>query len=437
MKPRTVMVIGSGGREHALARRLAADPEPARVILAPGNDGAAREFDRREVAERDLEGLVSACAAESPELVVVGPEGPLAAGIADALAARGLAVFGPVAAAARLESSKWFAKEVMAEARVPTAAAECFDDAAIAVAALDRFGPPWVLKADGLAAGKGVCVTSDRAEAEAFARGCLAESRFGEAGRTLLIERFLEGEEVSVMAVCDGEDAVLLPAARDFKRARDGDAGPNTGGMGAFAPAPALDAAAAAMVRERVVLPVLAALARRGIRYRGVLYCGLMLTATGPQVVEFNVRFGDPEAQVILPRIGGSLFELLSAAAGGRVADVSHAVRPGATVAVALVDSGYPGSLEGSGIITGTERLEPLPGTWMLYAGVREAAVGWRVAGGRAAYVCAEGDSLEEARQRAYVGVGLLGGTGWRFRRDIANIRAFAADPSRVKERAW
>jgi phosphoribosylamine--glycine ligase len=435
MITRSVIVVGSGGREHALARRLAQDPEPVRVILLPGNDGAARTFECRRVPERDLDAVVVACMTEAPDLVVVGPEGPLAAGLVDRLEAAGVPAFGPTADAARLESSKWFAKQVLSEARVPTADAECFDATPAAVAALDRFGPPWVLKADGLAAGKGVCVTSDRGQATAFARECLEGGRFGDAGRRLLLERWLEGEEVSVMAVCDGEHAVLLPAARDFKRAHDGDAGSNTGGMGAYAPVAAIDPAAETLVRDAIVLPVLQALARRGIRYRGVLYCGLMLTRNGPSVVEFNVRFGDPETQVVLPRVAGSLFELLQTAARGTLAMTRLTSHPGVTIAVALVDEGYPEAPRGAGEIHGTQRIEDVSGAWIVYAGVAAAANGWHITGGRAAYVCAEDRTLDAARERAYAAVARLGGSGWRIRHDIGAHRT--SDSLALRAEPW
>jgi len=416
-----VVVVGAGGREHALARRLAADPGAPRVVVVPGNDGIALEHEC-VAAPDDVDGLARTCADLAPGLVVIGPEAPLAAGLADRLAALGVTAFGPSAAAAQLESSKWFAKEVLREAGVPTAEAQRFDSAAAAIAALDTLGPPWVLKVDGLAAGKGVLVTADRAAAVEFARASLDGARFGAAGRALLLERFLAGDEVSVMAVCDGRDAVLLPAARDFKRAHDGDAGPNTGGMGAFAPA--LGPGLAAVVHERVVRPVLAALARRGTPFRGLLYCGLMLGARGPEVVEFNVRFGDPEAQVLLPLLDGALAPLLAAAARGRVADApAPATRPGAVVAVALVDDAYPDAPSGAARIEGGTRVADVAGAWLLYGGVRADGPGaFRVTGGRAAYVCAQGDDVDEARGRAYAGIARLGGGGWRFRRDIATM---------------
>jgi phosphoribosylamine--glycine ligase len=337
-------------------------------------------------------------------------------------------VFGPGAAGARLESSKWFAKEIMTVAGVPTARAESFDDVAAALAALPRFGPPWVIKADGLAAGKGVRVTSGRAEAEAFVRDCLEGGRFGDSGRRVLLEQFLEGEEASVMAVCDGARFVLLPPARDYKRAREGDEGPNTGGMGAFAPTAAVDAALEARVGERVVAPVLAALAARGAPFRGLLYCGLMCGPRGPQVVEFNVRFGDPETQVVLPLLDGSLFTLLRSAAIGRLDAAAVRRAPGSAVAVAIVDEGYPDALRGGGRIEGLEDAEAA-GAQVFHASTALGDGCWTVSGGRAAYVVARGATREQARAMVYGAVERLGGTGWRCRRDIAAAPAGVPDP--------
>ena len=420
---RSIVIVGSGGREHALARRLSEDPAPARVVVLPGNDGIARTFPCIRPERRDSIAIADACAHQRPDLVVVGPESFLADGLADRLSERGLAVLGPGAAAARLESSKWFAKDIMREANVVTAEARMFETTEFLAAGLDAFGPPWVLKADGLTGGKGVLVTRERDAALDFAEQCLSGSRFSGAGRRIVLERFLEGEELSIMAVCDGSRAVLLPAARDFKRAYALDSGPNTGGMGAIAPVAGWGAAGDAWVVEHIVEPVLAVLARRGMPYRGVLYCGLMLTQGGPAVVEFNVRFGDPETQAILPRLGGSLFDLLHGAATGDLGEARAIARPGSTVAVALVDTHYPAAHTGDGLLAGTEQLDGDAHTWMLYGGVSQGAGGWRVLGGRAAYVCADGESLDAARQRAYDGVARLTGSGWRFRDDIGNLR--------------
>ena len=413
------MVLGSGGREHALAWRLARDPERPEVIVAPGNEGMARTLRCVPVAAEDPRGVVEIARREGADLVVVGPEAPLAAGVADALQAAGIAVSGAAREAARLESSKWFAKQVMAEAGIATAAAEVFETPAPALAALERLGPPWVIKADGLAAGKGVLVTSSRSEAQAFVRDCLEGGRFGGSGRRLVLERFLAGEEASVIAICDGTRHVLLPAARDYKRAHDGDEGPNTGGMGAFAPTPAVDAGVEGVVSERIVAPLLRVLDARGTPYRGALYVGLMLGEGGPNVVEFNARFGDPETQSILPLVDGSLGSLLASAARGALEPAAIRRSAGAAVTIALVDEGYPDSVQGGGVIRGLDAIES-DDVLVFHAATRRADDAWAVRGGRAAYVTARGATLDQARQRAQAAVGSLSGHGWRARRDIA-----------------
>lgn len=427
MSLRRILVIGSGGREHALAWRLARDPEPPEVLVASGNEGMEGIARRLPVGELDGPALARVCRGEGVDLVVVGPEAPLAAGLADGLRAAGLLVYGPGREAARLESSKWFAKEVMRAAGVPTAAAVALADPAEARRALDGAPPPWVIKADGLAAGKGVRVTRDRAEAEAFLEECLVGGRFGAEGRRVLLEEHLAGEEVSVMAVCDGRRWALLPAARDYKRARDGDEGPNTGGMGAYAPSAWLDVGGEERIGREVVGPVLREMERRGSPFRGTLYCGLMLTAAGPRVVEFNARFGDPETQVVLPLVGGDFGELLAGAARGALEDGVVRREPGAAVAVALVDAGYPDAVRGGGRIGGLERLEAGADVVVFHAATRRAPDGWWVAGGRAAYVMACAGTLAAARERVYAAVDGLDGDGWRARRDVA---AGAAGPA-------
>jgi phosphoribosylamine--glycine ligase len=417
-----LLVLGSGGREHALAWRLARDPQRPEVLVGPGSEGAAREYGRVDVREADPSGVVRAARERGVDLVVIGPESALAAGVADALAEAGIAVFGASRAAARLESSKWFAKEVMAEAGVPTARAEVFSDVNGARAALGRFGPPWVLKADGLAAGKGVLVTHDADAARAFLAACLEGARFGEGGRRVVLEEFLPGEEASVMAVCDGERFVLLPAARDYKRALDGDAGPNTGGMGAYAPTPFVTPAVEREVGDRVVRPVLRAMAARGTPFRGALYCGLMLAPGGPRVVEFNARFGDPETQAILPLVDGSFSRLLASAARGALEEEAVSRREGAAATVALVDEGYPDAVRGGGTITGLPARDD-DGLAVFHAATRADGDRWTVTGGRAAYVTATARDLEAARTRAYAAVSRLGGSGWRARSDIARAR--------------
>jgi phosphoribosylamine--glycine ligase len=427
--PSRILVLGSGGREHALAWRLARDPQRPEVLVSPGNDGMGRAFARLAARETDPPAVVAACRERAVDLVVVGPESALAAGMADALEAAGVLVFGASREAARLESSKWFAKEVMREAGVPTAGAERCADAAAVRAALARFGAPHVVKADGLAAGKGVLVTADRAEAERFARGCLEGGTFGDSGRSVVIEEHLEGEEASIMAVCDGSRHVLLPAARDYKRSLDADRGPNTGGMGAYAPTPAVTGGLEAEVSERVVAPVLRTMAARGTPYRGALYVGLMLTPRGARVIEFNARFGDPETQSIVPLVGGSFAGLLAGAAGGGL-DESEVTRvPGAAVTLALVDQGYPEAARGGGVIEGLDALTGSEVT-VFHAGTRLEDGRWFVRGGRAAYLTAAGETIESARAKVYAARRGLGGTGWRCREDIAATVAGAGAPA-------
>jgi phosphoribosylamine---glycine ligase len=418
-RPRRVLVVGSGGREHAIVWRLHRDADAPELLAAPGNDGMAPLARCLPIPESDTAALVAGCRQERVDLVVIGPEAPLAAGLADALREADVPVFGPSRAAARLEASKAFAKDVLRSAGVATAPAADFTAIDDALQALDRFGPPWVIKADGLAGGKGVRVTESRDEAVAFLQDCLGRDRFGAAGARVVMERHLAGEELSVMAVTDGERCVLLPPARDHKRAFDFDRGPNTGGMGAYAPV-AEPAGIERHVAERVVMPTLAEMARRGTPFQGVLYAGLMVVDGVPQVLEFNVRFGDPEAEVALPLVGGDFTALLAGVARGAL-DPHLIHRPaGAAVAVALVDEGYPDAVRGGGRIEGLDRLTG-PDTLVFHAGTTRAADGaWALRGGRAACVVGRGDDVTHARERAYAAVASLGGSGWRTRCDIA-----------------
>lgn len=417
--PARILVLGAGGREHALAWRLARDPERPDVIVAPGNEGMARAFRCVAVAAEDPRGVVELARREKVSLVVVGPEAALAAGVADALGSAGVLVSGAAREPAQIESSKWFAKELMHAAGIPTATAESFETVGPALAALDRLGPPWVVKADGLAAGKGVLVSSARAEAIAFLRECLEGGRFGGSGRRVVLERFLAGEEASVIAVCDGSRFTLLPAARDYKRALAGDEGPNTGGMGSYAPTATVTPVIEEFVGGRIVRPLLQALAARGTPYRGALYAGLMLGDGEPQVVEFNARFGDPETQSILPLVEGSLSTLLASAARGALEPAAIQRAPGAAVTVALVDEGYPDRVQGGGVLGGLDAAET-GGVHVFHAATRRVDGTWVVRGGRAAYLTAVGDSLEAARQRVQSALAGLSGNGWRARRDIA-----------------
>ena len=418
MAPSRILVVGSGGREHALAWRLARDPEVSEVLVAPGNDGMGRSFRRLPIPDTDGVALAKAAESERVGLAVIGPDAALAAGVSDRFEAARIPVYGPTRSAARLEWSKWFAKEVMAKAGVPTARATHFDDLNDARQALPSFGPPWVIKADGLAAGKGVRVTDEKSEADAFLVACLEAGRFGDRGRTVLMEEFLEGEELSLTAVCDGRTYVLLSPARDYKRADDADRGPNTGGMGAYAPAASIEVATQA--GRRIVQPLLTAMARREAPFRGTLYIGLMLTAQGAKVLEINARFGDPETQVMMPLIEGSLARLFLSAARGELDPSAIRLMDAHSVAVALVDQGYPDAVKGDGTLTGLDRAAEKHGVTVFHAGTRWENDDWRVSGGRAAYIVATASTRATAREKAYAAVADVGGEGWRCRHDIA-----------------
>ena len=403
-----VLLIGGGGREHALAVSLANDPAVTELIATPGNPGIGAHAALRPGLEITDPAAMATLAVEvNADLVVVGPEAPLVAGVADAIRAKGIACFGPSAAAARLEGSKAFAKDVMAAAGVPTARSRVCEDRASAEAALAEFGPPYVVKDDGLAAGKGVVVTEDRAAALAHAEAC---------GR-VVIEEYLTGPEVSLFFVCDGQSTVPLLPSQDFKRVGDGDTGPNTGGMGAYAPLPWAPADLVDRVTETIVRPTLAELVRRGSPYTGILYAGLALTPRGPHVIEFNCRFGDPEAQVELALLATPLAGLLHAAATGRLAEHPPLQwRPGAAVTVVVASQGYPGSPRTGDPITGADR----PG--VLHAGTaRRASDGALVsAGGRVLSCTATGADLAAARSAAYALVDQVELAGSHHRTDIA-----------------
>jgi phosphoribosylamine---glycine ligase len=419
-----IAVVGGGGREHALLATLAQSPDVERLFAVPGNAGTA------EVAENvpglgvgDAAWLAGFAERRRIDLTIVGPEQPLVAGVADEFLDRGLAVFGPTAAAARIEGSKAFAKEVMAAAGVPTARSQTFTDPGRALAALDDFGPPWVVKADGLAAGKGVTVTDDPAAARAAIEAALVGRVHGEAGATILLEEYLEGPEASVFAVTDGRTVLPLAPARDHKRVGDGDTGPNTGGMGAYSPVPDVDDELVEAVRRSVLEPTVAELARRGARYQGLLYAGLTLTAAGPRVLEFNCRFGDPETQAILPRMTTDLAELAWAAAEGTLAGCKVSWDPRACVTVVLAAGGYPGSYRTGVEIEGLDAAAATDGVRLFHAGT---ALGpgrrVRTTGGRVLGVTALGDDLADARARAYRAAELVRFDGVHYRRDIAAV---------------
>jgi phosphoribosylamine---glycine ligase len=407
-----VLVLGSGGREHALARSLSLDPAVSELHGAPGNPGIGQLAELHEVNAADPAQVTALAARTAADLVVIGPEAPLVAGAADALRAAGIRCFGPDQRAAMIEGSKSFAKQVMTAAGVPTAAARTCRTAAEAAAALDAFGPPYVVKADGLAGGKGVVVTSDRAEALTHASDC----------GTVVIEEFLDGPEVSVFALADGQDAVALLPAQDYKRAYDGNAGPNTGGMGAYAPLPWAPADLAEQTLVTVVQPTLAELARRGAPYSGLLYAGLSLTSQGIRVVEFNARFGDPETQVVLDRLDTPLGGLLAAAASGDLAVAGKLTwTPGAAVTVVLAAEGYPAAPAGGDAIDGIDEAGLVPGSYVLHAGTSIDRSGRLTAsGGRVLNIVGTGADLAAARSSAYQAAGRIRMRGGWYRTDIA-----------------
>jgi phosphoribosylamine---glycine ligase len=415
-----VLVVGGGGREHALCRGLAQDPAVSRVFAAPGNPGIADVAECFAVGAEEVDELVGLVDELDVDLTVVGPEAPLVAGLADALRRRKRAVFGPSAAAARIEGSKAFAKDVMARRGVPTARSGAFEDAQKAVAFVDELGGAAVVKADGLAGGKGVTVATDRASAvEAIERSL--GGAFGEAGRTVVVEEVLEGPEISVFVVTDGTGScVLLDVAQDHKRARDGDVGPNTGGMGAFSPVPSVSQGLATSILETVMAPVVDELRP----YVGVLYAGLMLTDDGPKVLEFNCRFGDPEAEVLLPRMPHGVGTLFDACARGRLAEhAGHAgFDDGAAVSVVIASAGYPGASATGKPISGIEEAASRPGAIVYQAATARDADGRLVtAGGRVLAVTGTGSSLAEARDRAYGAADAISFDGAHARRDIAS----------------
>jgi phosphoribosylamine--glycine ligase len=423
-----VCVVGSGGREHALAVTLA---RTADVVVAPGNPGMAG------VAPSGHTIAVTEIPPESvdADLFVIGPEQPLVDGLADRLRADRHPVFGPGADGARLEGSKAYMKDLLSEAGVPTARYGSFDDLKEATAFLRALPGPWVVKTDGLAAGKGVLVTESLTEAEADVAAKLSGERFGDAGRRVLIEEALAGVECSLLVLCDGTRVAPLALAQDFKRVADGDEGPNTGGMGALSPVPTVGHRMVDRIMDEAVEPTLGALRRRGIDYRGVLYAGLMVDADGPMVLEYNVRFGDPETQVVLPRLDEDLTGLLSEAASGRLRSEPRFV-PDAAVCVVLASAGYPEHQRSGDTVDGVDDADRLPGVSVFHAGTRREGDGRLVtAGGRVLGVSALAPSLGDARRRAYEGVALIHFEGMHYRSDIADVASRPAEFEAIEAR--
>ncbi len=409
------LVIGTGGREHALALALSRDPAVTEVHAAPGNPGIATVAALHEVDALDGVAVADLAASLGVDLVVVGPEAPLVAGVADAVRERGISCFGPSRAAAALEGSKAFAKDVMASAGVPTARAFVCETPPEVAAALDAFGPPYVVKDDGLAAGKGVVVTDDRDEALAHAAHC---------GR-VLVEEFLDGPEVSLFALTDGTCVYPLQPAQDFKRVFDGDRGPNTGGMGAYTPLPWAPAALVEEVTESVLEPTVREMARRGTPFAGLLYAGLALTSRGVRVVEFNARFGDPETQPLMALLDSPLGALLKGAADGTLCEVAPpSWKPGAAVAVVMASAGYPETSRSGDVITGTETLASEPDVDVIHAGTAATGDVLVTAGGRVLAVTAVGHDVADARAKAYEGISSVGFDGAQWRTDIAREAA-------------
>ena len=413
-----ILIIGGGGREHALAWKLRQSPHTERIFCAPGNAGTAEIAENVTIAANDLEALVRFAKENGVDLTVVGPDDPLAAGIVDLFTSEKLRVFGPDKSAARIESSKIFAKELMRAQKIPTADARTFCNSSDALHYCERLRFPIVIKADGLALGKGVVIAADAATTRSTIDDMMNQARFGDAGRRIIIEEFLCGTECSLHALVDGKNYLLLESARDHKRALDGDQGPNTGGMGAFSPSRRLDENALRQIQSQIFVPTLDALLRDGIHYRGVLYAGVMLTVAGPKVLEFNCRFGDPETQALLIRMRSDLLELLDAAVSGTLEQVEVRWDPRPSLCVVMASAGYPDKIKIGVPISGLPEHDADDAV-VYHAGTRREGGKVVTTGGRVLAVTALGETLAAARERAYAIVERIRFDGAQFRRDL------------------
>ncbi len=415
-----ILVIGNGGREHAIVWKLTQDATRPEIFCAPGNAGTASIATNVDVSAEDVDGLLAWAQENKPDLTVVGPEVPLCKGVVDAFDAAGLRIFGPCAAGAELEGSKAFSKEVMVAAGVPTARFESYTQTAEALEGLKHFRLPVVIKADGLAAGKGVVIATSMVAAEDAVRSMLDEGVFGTAGASVLIEEFLDGEEASVFALCDGEHVALLPAAQDHKRVGDGDTGLNTGGMGAYAPAPIATCSMMAFTRDQIVKPIMAELKSRGITFKGVLFVGLMIVDGKPMVLEFNVRFGDPETEVVMMLLKSDLVPIMNACIDGTLSEDLVEIHDASAATVVMAAPGYPGSYPKGLAITGLDEAAQVKDAVVFHAGTALKDGGVVTAGGRVLTVSAMGGSLSDAVRTAYAGVEKIHFDGAYYRKDIA-----------------
>jgi len=415
-----ILVVGGGGREHTLAWKIANDSAKPDVFCAPGNAGTSEIATNLPIGAEAIDDLVAWSVENRPDLVVVGPEAPLCAGLTDRLEAEGLRVFGPRADGARMEGSKEFCKDIMLSAGVPTAACGTFSGKDSALAYVKEQGAPIVVKADGLAAGKGVYVCMTEEEAETAIDEICVERRYGDSGNRIVVEEFLEGEEASILALVDGDNIVMLSSSQDHKRVFNGDQGPNTGGMGAYSPAPVVTDDLWPIIHDKVLRPTVDELKKRGITYKGVLYAGLMMTADGPKVLEYNCRFADQETQVVIARIDGDILPLFNACVDGSLSDDLLKWKPEACVCVVMASGGYPGAYEKGKVIYGLDEVAKLPGVVVFHAGTANRDGVVVTSGGRVLGVTASGPTLPDAVKQAYTAISMISFDQAQYRTDIA-----------------